>query len=268
MICFPNAKINFGLNVLAKREDGFHNISSVLFPIPYTDILEYLPAKTYHLNIFGKKLNIPEKDNLVTKAWMIMHEKYQIPPLHVNLLKRIPAGSGLGGGSSNAAFLIKSVNTTFKLYISIKEMEDIALQIGSDCPYFIHNQASIVSGKGELIEPVDRFITDIFLVVVMPQKQVSTKNAYMNINPLKPEMSIIEIIKQPVETWRESLVNDFEKPVFNLFPELKQIKNDLYHKGAIYASLSGSGSALYGVFRASPTISSKDFGCPVYCFNI
>lgn len=266
MICFPNAKINLGLHVLSKREDGFHNISSVLLPISYADALEYQPSDTYKISIYG--INIPDEDNIVTKAWRLMNEKYHIPPLQINLLKQIPMGSGLGGGSSDAAFLIRSLNNTFKLNLSIKEMQNDALQVGSDCPFFILNKTSIVSGKGEFIEPINLSLTDKYLAVIIPGIKASTKSAYASITPSKPELPISKIINLPIETWKENLVNDFERPIFDLHPGLKRIKHDLYLKGAIYASLSGTGSALYGVFNKFPDLSFNDFGCPVRCFRI
>lgn len=267
MICFPNAKINLGLNIVSKRNDGYHNISSLLFPIPYYDILEFIPSKSFRLNTYGFGSNIPEKENLVSKAWTLMHQNYRISGLHIKLLKQIPIGSGLGGGSADAAFFITTLNEFFDLNLSSAELQDIAIQIGSDCPFFILNKPAIVSGIGELIDTVEFNLEDKFLVVVIPATQISSKEAYAKVNPSESEIPISEIIKQPINTWREALINEFEKPIFAIYPELEITKLNLYNKGAAYASLTGSGSAIYAIFNEFPALSKKDIGFPFHCFN-
>lgn len=268
MICFPNAKINLGLRVISKRNDGYHNISSLFLPIPFFDVLEFLPSKLYKLSIFGIEINTPAKDNLVTKAWLLMHQKFVIPPLEIKLFKRIPIASGLGGGSSDASFLIKSVNSYFKLGLSISELEEFALQIGSDCPFFILNKPSIIGGKGEMTEPVNLNLQDKFIVLVMPGIKISTKVAYSNVNPSKPKIPVGEIIKTPIESWKQYLINDFEKPLTDLHPELIKIKNTMYQHGAVYASLSGSGSSFYGIFNEDPKLRIVKTGFPTLTMKL
>lgn len=268
MICFPNAKINLGLGVVSKRDDGFHNISSLLYPIPYYDILEFLPSNSYKLNSFGLGSEILEKDNLVTRAWILMHQNYGIPTLHIKLLKQIPIGSGLGGGSSDAAFFIKSVNQYFELNLSNDELHKIASQIGSDCPFFIQNKPLMVSEKGDLIKTVDFSLNDKFVVLVMPGINISSKEMYTKVIPSIPEIPIFDILKQPIETWPENLINDFEKSLFDFYPEMSETKSVLYQKGALYASLTGSGSAFYGIFNENPGLSSTDFGHAVHSMKL
>ncbi len=268
MICFPNAKINLGLGVVSKRDDGFHNISSLLYPIPYYDVLEFLPSKSYKLISFGLGSDILEKDNLVTRAWFLMHQNYGIPPLHIKLLKQIPIGSGLGGGSSDAAFLIKTASQYFELKLPNTELQALASNIGSDCSFFTQNKPAMVSEKGDLIKTIDFSLNDKFVVLVMPGINISSKEMYTKVIPSIPEIPIFDILKQPIETWPENMINDFEKPLFDLYPKLSEIKSVLYQKGALYASLTGSGSAFYGIFAANPKLSSRDLGYPMYCLKL
>lgn len=268
MICFPNAKINLGLHILSKRNDGYHNISSLLFPIPYHDVLEFLPSKTYNLTVYGTETKIPKKDNLITKAWDLMSQNYGVPNLHINLLKHIPIGSGLGGGSADASFFIVAVNQFFELNLSIAEMQEIAFQIGSDCPFFILNKPAIISGNGELTEPIEFNLDNKILVLAVPSIHISTKEAYAKITPVEPIKHLSEVITQPIETWPDMLSNDFEKSIFNAHPELEKIKHNFYKKGATYASLTGSGSAIYAVFDRYITLDSKDFDCPLFSFAL
>lgn len=268
MICYPNAKINFGLDIISKRNDGFHNISSLLYPIPFFDVLEFLPSKTFKLDVYGINLNINEEDNLVSRAWELMHKQHNVPPVEIKLLKQIPAGSGLGGGSADAAFLIKYLNNFFKLGLSMKHMEQLALHIGSDCPFFIRNAPSLMSGRGEIISPVTFSLTGKYLLLVLPGIQTSTQESYSKISLSKGNQPILQIINHPIQSWVNALTNDFEIHLFKEHPKLREIKNKIYTKGAEFASLTGSGSALYGLFDRKPGIKISDFCCPFFSFML
>lgn len=248
MICFPNAKINLGLQVKNKREDGFHNIESVLVPIPFCDVLEFKTSKEFTLKSYGLPHGIETKNNILFKTWQILKEDCQIPPLEIHLLKNIPTESGLGGGSSDASFLIKSINETFSLGLESTGMQKIALEIGSDCPFFIENKIAFVEGRGEKVTQLNLTLKGLFLVLLKPTIGISTAEAYASLekNPSEP---LLKIISKPMERWKENLINDFEKPVFKIHPQLKKIKEGLYNSGAAYASMSGSGSSFFGIFN-------------------
>ena len=253
MISFPNAKINLGLQVLEKRSDGFHNIESFVYPVALNDVVEFLPADKFKLDVYGYQVSA-ENENLVTQAWIMLSEVYAVPPVHVNLLKTIPPGSGLGGGSSDAVHFMKAVNEYFKLEIPFSEMKELALSIGSDCPFFINNKPSAISGRGEIIEQADLALKGLHFAVVFPPISISTKLAYSLVQVQAHATPISKIISQPVASWRNKLVNDFEEPLYKIYPQLRQIKEDLYQSGAFYASMSGSGSAVYGIFEHTPQL--------------
>lgn len=246
MLTFPNAKINLGLHVLRKRDDGFHDIETVFYPIAMHDSLEILPAQEHSLKQYGPAL--PRGENLVKKAYMLLYEKYDIPPIDVHLLKHIPTGSGLGGGSSDAAFTLKMLNEMFKLDISPAGMERHAALLGSDCAFFIRNETAIASGRGEVLENIDLDLSDYEIRVVHPGIHIPTPEAYGMVKPADNRPSLREIIKMPVSTWKDNLVNDFEKPIFNKHPEIGILKQQMYDEGAVYAVMSGSGSAVFGLF--------------------
>jgi 4-diphosphocytidyl-2-C-methyl-D-erythritol kinase len=255
MIAFPNAKINIGLNVIEKRTDGYHNIESIFYPIQWCDAIEVIKTEgngNLNLTTFGLPVPGSTESNLCTKAYNLLHKKYNLPSLNLWLLKCIPMGAGLGGGSADAAFFLKLVNDLFKLKISTEELKQYASQIGSDCTFFIENKPSFVSGTGNIIEPISLDLSQYYIVIIYPQIHVDTKNAYSLISPHKREKSLKEVIFTPISTWREIIVNDFEAPIFQAYPQLADIKNGLYRHGAIYASMTGSGSALYGVFEKNP----------------
>jgi 4-diphosphocytidyl-2-C-methyl-D-erythritol kinase len=252
MICFPNAKINLGLNVLSKRADGFHNIETVLYPIPIRDALEFLTAGSFKLTVSGFYLEGPKENNLIYKAWNLLHEKYDIPPLRIHLHKAIPTESGLGGGSADAAFFLKLVNTHFNLGIGQNEMKTLTGQLGSDCPFFINNKVSLSSGKGEILQPIKIDLKGKYMVVIQARILVSTHEAYRLIKPKRPEINLSEIISKPINEWKTLLINDFEEPLFKLYPEIGDLKTNLYKNGAVYASMTGSGSAVFGLFKEKP----------------
>lgn len=251
MICFPNAKINLGLNIVSKRSDGYHNIETVFYPIPVKDALEIVPAPAFSFSQTGIPLEAPPEKNLVVKAWNRLKETYPLPPLEVHLLKAIPFGAGLGGGSADAAFMLKLLNEYSSLGLTEETLEEIASTLGADCPFFIRNQPVFASGRGDLFEPVEVSLKGYRLCLVKPDVSVSTPEAYSMVTPALPARSLKEIVCQPVNTWKDLMVNDFEKSVFPRYPVIRQIKETLYEAGALYASMSGSGSSVFGIFDKS-----------------
>ena len=262
MIVFPCAKINLGLNIVSKREDGYHNLETVFYPIPLYDALEikYMDEKfpsdtACDLKVTGNVVDCDEQKNLVVKAYHILAADYQLPRIHTHLYKHIPSQAGLGGGSSDAAFMIRLLDERFRLNIGNLEMERYAARLGADCAFFIEAEPAYAEGIGDVLMPADGpdgNLQGYYLCVVKPDVAVSTKEAYSAITPKKPAKSCRDIVRQPIETWKEELVNDFEEPIFKMHPELEAIKQKLYDQGAVYASMSGSGSALYGIFKEEP----------------
>lgn len=269
MITFPCAKINLGLNIVSKRPDGYHNLETVFYPIPLTDALEikYMDEKfpsesPCDLKITGNDVDCNEEDNLVIKAYQLLAADFQLPRVHAHLVKRIPTQAGLGGGSSDAAYMIRLLDERFRLNIGIPEMERYAAKLGADCAFFITADPSYAEGIGDVLMPVDvpgAGLGGYYLAVVKPSVAVSTRDAYAAIVPKTPAKCCRDIVRQPIETWKDELVNDFEAPIFALHPELAAIKQSLYDAGAVYAAMSGSGSALFGIFREQPTGLEKEF---------
>lgn len=269
MITFPCAKINLGLNIVSKRPDGYHNLETVFYPIPLTDALEikYMDEKfpsesPCDLKITGNDVDCNEEDNLVIKAYQLLAADFQLPRVHAHLVKRIPTQAGLGGGSSDAAYMIRLLDERFRLNIGIPEMERYAAKLGADCAFFITADPSYAEGIGDVLMPVDvpgAGLAGYYLAVVKPSVAVSTRDAYAAIVPKTPAKCCRDIVRQPIETWKDELVNDFEAPIFAMHPELAAIKQSLYDAGAVYAAMSGSGSALFGIFREQPTGLEKEF---------
>lgn len=269
MITFPCAKINLGLNIVSKRPDGYHNLETVFYPIPLTDALEikYMDEKfpsesPCDLKITGNDVDCNEEDNLVIKAYQLLAADFQLPRVHAHLVKRIPTQAGLGGGSSDAAYMIRLLDERFRLNIGIPEMERYAAKLGADCAFFITADPSYAEGIGDVLMPADvpgAGLGGYYLAVVKPSVAVSTRDAYAAIVPKTPAKCCRDIVRQPIETWKDELVNDFEAPIFAMHPELAAIKQSLYDVGAVYAAMSGSGSALFGIFREQPTGLEKEF---------
>lgn len=253
MITFPNAKINLGLNVIEKRKDGYHNLETIFYPINLQDALEVTVAKEeerpYIFTNSGNVIDGNIEDNLIIKAYNIVKEHYpSIPPLRIKIFKHIPSGAGLGGGSSDAAFMIKLLNKKFSLNMSDEEMENHVSRLGADCAFFIKNKPVFATGIGNIFEEIDFSLKGYYMLLIKPETFVSTKEAYANIRPKKRDISLKELIKEPIENWRNCIENDFENGVFLNHPEISDIKNKLYDIGAKYSSMSGSGSAVYGIF--------------------
>lgn len=262
MITFPCAKINLGLNVVAERPDGYHDIETVFYPIPLTDALEikymderFPSEEACDLKVTGPFAGCDERKNLVVWAYDLLATDFELPRIHAHLVKRIPMQAGLGGGSSDGAFMIKLLDERFRLNIGNAEMERYASQLGSDCAFFISAEPSYATGRGEILEPADGPCGNLdgyYIAIVKPDVAVSTREAYAQIECCKPEKSCREIVRQPIETWKDELYNDFEVPVFRAHPEIAAIKQKLYDLGAAYAQMSGSGSAVFGIFREKP----------------
>jgi len=252
MICFPNAKINLGIQVARKRSDGFHNLRSVHYPIPFYDVLEFKEADKYSLTVWGNSSKTLSENNLITKAWKLLSTRYNIPAVEVHLLKNIPVGSGLGGGSSDAIFFVKNILEWLKIEMSEKELISLAEELCSDCPFFVYNRPAYVFGKGNFIEPLEFDLHGYWLALILPDTPVSTEDAFEKIIPKHPQYNLKQlVIKKDINNWKEQLFNDFEKV---LPPHLTEVKRTLYKAGALYASLTGSGSAFYGIFDKKPDI--------------
>ena len=268
MICHPNAKINLGLNVTERRPDGYHNLETVFYPIPLCDTLQFstdagtdshrpegifpngIPVQEHSTEDYtfrsgGIDIDCPPEQNLLIKSLRLIREHYALPHLYISLHKQIPSGAGLGGGSSDAAHTMKSLNQMFNLGLSDNELEERVTGLGADCPFFVRNRPVFAT-------PIGLSLSGWHLVLVKPGIFVSTKEAYARIIPRKPETPITDIIRRPVEEWKNLLTNDFEEGVFALHPEIADIKVRLYDRGAAYASMSGSGSSVFGLFRTAP----------------
>jgi 4-diphosphocytidyl-2-C-methyl-D-erythritol kinase len=264
MLTYPNAKINLGLNVVERRKDGYHNIETVFYPIGLSDILEVEPSETCQDYIFsssGIELGGDPEDNLIVKAYRLLRSEYQFPAVDISLIKQIPFGAGLGGGSSDAAFMLKALNEMFELKITTKKLEKYAAMLGADCPVFIKNKPIFATGTGNVFTPIELSLNGYFLLLIKPDIHISTPEAYSLVNPEKPLLSLIDLIQRPVSEWKGSIKNDFEKSVFAKYPQIEAIKNKMYDMGAMYASMSGSGSSIYGIFQSTPEENKLFDGC-------
>jgi 4-diphosphocytidyl-2-C-methyl-D-erythritol kinase len=252
MIVFPNAKVNLGLFITEKRTDGFHNLESLFFPIPLCDILEVtLTTEDTSLVCTGDSSDIPTEKNIVFKAWQLLNESYGIGNVHIHLHKVIPSGAGMGGGSSDGSFMLKALNELFQLNLSVAQLEDFAAQLGSDCPFFINNTAALVRGRGEWVEPIEFNMEGKYLVVVNPGIHISTAQAFQGIYPKSSHFNWKEFI-QHKDFEKVELRNDFEQSVFQLYPEIAEIKSTFTKAGALYSSMSGTGSSVYALFNEEP----------------
>ncbi|HET9746115.1 MAG TPA: 4-(cytidine 5'-diphospho)-2-C-methyl-D-erythritol kinase [Chitinophagaceae bacterium] len=249
MVFFPNCKINLGLNIVGKRTDGYHDLETFFYPVQLRDAIEVIERPEFRFSASGLDINGNNSDNLCVKAYDLLKKDFPgLPPVHLHLHKALPIGAGLGGGSADGAFTLKLLNKKFKLELSQKQLINYASQLGSDCPFFIINKPCYATGRGEILEETAIDLSGYKMVLVHPGILISTAWAFGQINPCRPVMKIKEIIRQPVDVWKEDLRNDFEQPVFNKYPEIKKIKDDLYAAGAVYAAMSGSGSTVYGIF--------------------
>ncbi len=265
VIRFPIAKINLGLNIVERRPDGYHNLETVFYPVPIKDVLEVFPmdekfpsSVDCDLKVSNIQIEGDEQKNLVVRAYQLLKQDFpqQMQRVHAHLFKRIPTQAGMGGGSSDCAVMISLLNDLFGLGLNNQQMIDYAARLGADCPFFVLNRPVYAEGIGERMQPIHLDLSSWVLAIVRPNIPVSTKEAFSYIHPKRPAKNCREIVAQPVETWRDELTNDFEPSVFQIHPEIGQIKDDLYQMGAVYAAMSGSGSALFGLFRKSVDLSS------------
>lgn len=261
MIVFPNCKINLGLQILSKREDGFHNIETAFYPVPLKDALEIIPFDSSKQVIFsssGNVINGDISDNLCVKAYYLLKKDFpDLPAVKIHLHKNIPMGAGLGGGSADAAFTLQLLNRVFTLNISATQLLQYSLQLGSDCPFFILNKPCIGMGRGEILEPIQLDLSAYKIVLVNPGIHVNTGEAFCNLNLAANHLyqnSLQTTLLQPIETWKETLKNDFELSVFDRYPVINDIKEKLYQQSALYASMSGTGSTVFGLFKKELSI--------------
>ena len=268
MIVFPGCKINLGLQILNKREDGFHNLATVFYPLPLREALEVIRSNDWdnkepiHFSLSGNMVDGPILDNLCVKAYYLLKKDFpELPAVKIHLHKVIPTGAGLGGGSADAAFTLKLLNEKFQLHLSQDQLVSYALQLGSDCPFFIIDQPCYATGRGEILEPINLSLSGYQLLLINPGIHINTGWAFSQLNAEKASHSTLvhknlkDILSQDPITWQRDLNNDFEQPVFLQYPEIKEIKEQLYQQGAIYASMSGSGSSVFGLFEKSPPAS-------------
>lgn len=256
MILFSPAKINLGLHILRKRNDGFHDLSTLMYPLPFRDILEINPANGSEAGFTMTQTGIPipgsTGENLCHRAWQLFCRAHSHIPVRLHLHKRIPLGAGLGGGSSNAATVLKGLNTLKGEPFLVHELEEMAAELGSDCSLFIKNEPALAEGRGELLKETPVSLSGLYLVLLYPELHIDTATAYRNVVPDADRPPLHSLLELPRESWQEQVVNDFEKSVFSKFPEIGELKTALIASGAIYASMSGSGSAVFGLFSAKP----------------
>ncbi|WP_439881669.1 4-(cytidine 5'-diphospho)-2-C-methyl-D-erythritol kinase [Pontibacter sp. MBLB2868] len=252
MLDFPNAKINLGLFVTAKRPDGFHDLQSCFYPVQWTDALEILPAEADSFETSGLAVPGDPGSNLCVKAYELLQKDFGLPPIQMHLHKVIPMGAGLGGGSADAAFTLRILNKLFELNLRADALEDYARILGSDCAFFVRNKPVIATERGDVFTDADVNLRGYTCVIVYPGIHITTAEAYSSITPTLPDCSMEMLLKQDVKVWKSVLKNDFEDALFPKYPELPQIKEKLYNEGAVYASMTGSGSAVYGLFKEEP----------------
>lgn len=267
MIGFPNAKINIGLSITGKRPDGFHNLETIFYPVGWSDALEYVDSEELTFSSSGIAISGEAESNLVMKAYRLLQRDFNLPALKIHLHKEIPFGAGLGGGSSDGAFMLTMLNRHFELNLSQDRLESYASQLGSDCPFFIRNSPVFASGRGEIMEPIELSLNNWFILIVKPPVAVPTAKAFQWIVPAKPPVSLKALVQQPVAEWKNSITNQFESSVFQTYPEIGELKNQLYDLGASYASMSGSGSCVFGLFQELPHGYERLFPAPFLTFS-
>ena len=271
MITFPNIKINLGLSITEKRPDGYDNLETVFYPVALEDALEIRTnpeaQQKFTLHQHGMEIAGNPENNLVVKAYLLLDKEFHLPPVEIHLYKHIPSGAGLGGGSSDAAFMLKLLNEHYNLQLSDNQLEDYAAILGADCAFFIKNTPTYAEGIGNIFSPIELSLKGYRIMIVKPDVFVSTREAFANIRPHRPEYPVREVIRRPVAEWKDTLINDFEASVFPQYPVIGEIKEELYHQGAIYASMSGSGSSVFGLFAAGTTLPEIDWGTNAFCFK-
>jgi 4-diphosphocytidyl-2-C-methyl-D-erythritol kinase len=264
MIAFPNCKINLGLSIVAKRTDGYHELETIFYPVALQDMVEMVHSDDASTPIQFSHTGLPipgdEANNLCIKAYQLLKKDFpNIPSVKMHLHKHIPMGAGLGGGSSDGTAVLKILNELFKLGLNNNQLVDYAAQLGSDCAFFVYDKACHATGRGEILHPFECDLTKYQIALIHPGIHISTAWAFNQLTPHIKEKSLAQIVAQPIETWKNELINDFETPIINAHPIIGEIKNTLYKNGAIYASMSGSGSSLFGIFPKTQQITSQLF---------
>jgi 4-diphosphocytidyl-2-C-methyl-D-erythritol kinase len=267
MIAFPNAKINLGLHITEKRPDGFHNLETVFIPVGWCDVLEFVVADELQFTSSGIDISCNPESNLVIKAYRLLQKDYGLPALKIHLHKTIPSGAGLGGGSSDAAFMLRLLNKSFNLKLSEDKLHEFAAALGSDCPFFIVNKPVYATGRGEIMNIINQNINGKFILLIKPPVEVSTAKAFQFIVPKKTTVSLVELLKLPVPEWKDKVINQFEQSVFQQYPEIGYLKQKLYKLGAEYASMSGSGSCVFGLFSELPIHWASHFPTDYLTYN-
>ncbi len=255
MILFPPCKINLGLHILGKRPDGYHALDTLMFQLPFTDLLEIIPSETFSFTSSGLEVPGDASSNLCVKAFRLMQQQYQIPNVKIHLHKIIPMGGGLGGGSADASYVLTGLDQLFNLYLSRERLQELAAELGSDCPLFIQPQPQIAQGRGEILSDFEIDLSGYYIKLVNVGIHVSTREAFSKVAFYEHVADVAAIVSKPVESWKDMLKNDFEQSVFEHHPQLQEVKNKLYAEGAVYASMSGSGSTMFGVYRDEPGVS-------------
>lgn len=264
MIVFPNAKINIGLNIVSKRADGYHNLETIFYPLMIKDVLEVVEAKELSFTSSGLEIPGESQSNICLKAYELLSRDLQLPPVHIHLHKNIPIGAGLGGGSADASFFIKLMNDKFLLNLKLEQMKHYASQLGADCAFFIQNQPVFATGTGDEFEKIQLDLSKYFLVLVMPDLHVATSEAFKDIVPKPAVKSLKDLIKGDIFSWKPSIINDFEPGIIKRYPEIGYIKDSLYQSGAIYASMSGSGASVFGIFESPLKLPELELGNRIF----
>lgn len=269
MIVYPNAKINIGLNIVSGRPDGYHNLETVFYPVNLCDTLSIETSESAHttLTVEGIHIEGNTDNNLVMKAYRLLEKDFQLPAVSMKLIKGIPSQAGLGGGSSDAAFTLKTLNNLFDLNLNVEQLESYAAMLGADCPFFIKNKPVFAEGTGNIFSPIDFSLKGCYILLVKPDVYISTKEAFQHVSPHYPGKKLTELLMQSPEKWKDVVKNDFEDSVFPQHPILETIKTQLYNRGAVYASMSGSGSSVYGIFRQETQDMEKLFSA-YFCRKI
>jgi 4-diphosphocytidyl-2-C-methyl-D-erythritol kinase len=268
MISFPPCKINLGLNIISKRADGYHDIETCFYPVPWTDILEIIPSKEFSFTSSGTPIPGANDQNLCVKAYQLLQQDFDLPPVSIYLHKIIPTGAGLGGGSSDAAYTLKILNSVFDIQLGTQQLKEYASKLGSDCSFFIESKPMFGEGRGDLLTAINIDLKGYYLVLVNPNVHVSTAQAYAGVVPQMPPHGSKAILKKPVNQWRHLLSNDFELSVFKQHPLIGEVKDSLYAQGAAYASMSGSGSTVFGLFAYQVDLKDHYVGMTYWAGNL
>ena len=267
MITFPNAKINIGLNIIERRTDGYHNLETIFYPIKIKDALEVIEAG--ELSFESSGLDIPGRteDNLCVKGYHLLKKDFDLPPVKIHLHKNIPIGAGLGGGSADAGFFIRLMNDKFRLGLAVAQQQNYARKLGADCAFFIENKPVFAFELGDEFETIKLDLSGYVIVLVMPDIHISTSEAYGGVKPAPVKQSLFDLIYEPIEEWRKLIKNDFEENIFRNHIEIRGVKAALYEAGAVYASMSGSGASVFGIFRETPDLRALEHDNQVF-YNI